>query len=113
MCNRNSLFRANKGLVCILTAILVVASFLGIPGNLKSYAGETEELYFCILHTNDMHSELIPHSPAVDYDPEEEDPTIGGFARLATAVKRRPCYRRVRSSGYRRGRNPREQNEGR
>ena len=86
MCNRNSLFRANKGLVCILTAILVVASFLGIPGNLKSYAGETEELYFCILHTNDMHSELIPHSPAVDYDPEEEDPTIGGFARLATAV---------------------------
>ena len=86
MCNRNSLFRANKGLFCILITILVVASFLGIPGNLRSYSGETEELYFCILHTNDMHSELIPHSPAVDYHPEEEDPTIGGFARLATAV---------------------------
>jgi len=86
MCNRSSLFRANKGLFCILTTILVVASFLGIPGNLKSYAGETEELYFCILHTNDMQSALIPHSPAVDYHPEEEDPTIGGFARLATAV---------------------------
>ena len=86
MCDRNSLFRANKGLFYILITILVVASFLGIPGNLKSYAGETEELYFCILHTNDMHSELIPHSPAVDYRPEEESPAIGGFARLATAV---------------------------
>jgi len=86
MGSRNSLFRANKWLFCILTTILVVASFLGIPGNLKSYSGETEELYFCILHTNDMHSALIPHSPAVDYNPEEEDPTIGGFARLATAV---------------------------
>jgi len=86
MGNRNSLFRASKGLFCILVTILVFASFLGIPGNLKSYSGETEELYFCILHTNDMHSALIPHSPAVDYQTEEEDPTIGGFARLATAV---------------------------
>jgi 5'-nucleotidase/UDP-sugar diphosphatase len=86
MFNRPSLFRANKGLFCILTTILVAASFLGIPGNLKSCAGETEELYFCILHTNDMQSALIPHSPAVDYHPEKEDPAIGGFARLATAV---------------------------
>jgi 5'-nucleotidase/UDP-sugar diphosphatase len=86
MCNRNSLFRANKGLFCILTIILVVASFLGIPGNLQSYSGETEELYFCILHTNDIHSALIPHSPAVDYHPEEEDSAIGGLARLATAI---------------------------
>jgi 5'-nucleotidase/UDP-sugar diphosphatase len=86
MCNRNSLFRANKGLFCILTTILVVASFLGIPGNLQSDSGETEELYFCILHTNDIHSTLIPHSPAVDYHPEEEDSAIGGLARLATAV---------------------------
>lgn len=88
MCNRNSLFRVNKGLFCILITILVIASFLGIPGNLKSCAGETEELYFCILHTNDMHSELIPHSPAVDYNPQGEDPAIGGFARLATAVNK-------------------------
>jgi len=86
MCNKNSLFRANKGLFCILTTILVVASFLGIPGNLQSDSGETEELYFCILHTNDIQSALIPHSPAVDYDPENEDPAIGGLARLATAV---------------------------
>jgi 5'-nucleotidase/UDP-sugar diphosphatase len=86
MCSRNSLFKAKKGLFSILATVLVVALFLGIPGNLKSYSGETEELYFCILHTNDMHSEVIPHSPAVDYRPEEENPAIGGFARLATAV---------------------------
>jgi 5'-nucleotidase/UDP-sugar diphosphatase len=86
MCNRNNLFRANKGLFCILTTILVVALFLGIPGSLGSYSGEDTELYFCILHTNDLHSSIIPHSPAVDYNPEGEDPTIGGFARLATAV---------------------------
>ena len=73
MFNRTSLFRANKGLFCILTTILVVASFLGIPGDLKSDSGETEELYFCILHTNDIHSALIPHSPALDYHPEKED----------------------------------------
>ena len=86
MFNRNSLFKVHKGLFCILTTILVVASFLGVPGNVRGYSGETEELYFCILHTNDMHSALIPHSPAVDYHPVEEDPTVGGFARLATAV---------------------------
>ncbi|NWF77274.1 MAG: 5'-nucleotidase C-terminal domain-containing protein [Chloroflexi bacterium] len=86
MRNKTSLFGTNKGLFSILIAILVVASFLGIPGNSKGYAGETGELHFCILHTNDMHSALIPHSPAVDYRPDKEDPTIGGFARLATAV---------------------------
>jgi 5'-nucleotidase/UDP-sugar diphosphatase len=86
MCNRNSLFRANEGLFCILITILLVASLLGIPGNLQSYSSETEELYFCILHTNDIHSALIPHSPAVDYHPEEEDSAIGGLARLATAI---------------------------
>ncbi|MFW6105101.1 MAG: bifunctional metallophosphatase/5'-nucleotidase, partial [Chloroflexota bacterium] len=86
MVNRNSVFRSNKWLYRILTAILVVASCMGIPGNLQSYSGEPEELYFCILHTNDIHSALIPHSPAVDYRPEQEDSAIGGLARLATAV---------------------------
>lgn len=86
MCNRNRLLGANKWSFCILTIILVVGSFPGIPGNLQSHSSETEELYFCILHTNDIHSALIPHSPAVDYHPEEENSAIGGLARLATAV---------------------------
>ncbi|MCL0036436.1 metallophosphatase [Dehalococcoidia bacterium] len=33
-----------------------------------------------------MHSSLIPHSPAVDFHPEEDDLTVGGFARLAHLV---------------------------
>jgi len=86
MRDKNKLSRADRGLLSILTVVLALALFLSIPGNPGNCAGETEELYFCILHTNDMHSELIPHSPAVDYRPGEENPAIGGFARLATAV---------------------------
>ncbi len=48
---------------------------------------EKAELYFTILHTNDEHSALIPHAPAVDYLPGEENPTIGGYARLGTALQ--------------------------
>jgi len=73
-------------LLLILTTVLVVALLLGVPRDPRSCAGETEELYFCVLHTNDMHSEVIPHSPAVDYRAGEENPAIGGFARLAAAV---------------------------
>ena len=82
----DSLVRTKKGWLLIVTTIVVIVSFLVIPANLKAYADETEELHFCILHTNDMHSELIPHSPAVDYRPGEENDAVGGFARLATAV---------------------------
>jgi 2',3'-cyclic-nucleotide 2'-phosphodiesterase (5'-nucleotidase family) len=69
----NSLFSTNRG-------------SLRIPGDSKSCAGEPEELYFCILHTNDIHSELIPHQSVVDGRPETENHALGGVARLATAV---------------------------
>ena len=46
----------------------------------------TGEVYLTILHTNDEHGALIPHSPTVDYHPYRDDPTIGGYARLASAV---------------------------
>jgi 5'-nucleotidase/UDP-sugar diphosphatase len=86
MCSKNRLFVASKGLLCTLTIILLVASLLAVPANLQGSSGEAQELRFCILHTNDLHSELIPHSPAVDYRPGEGSPAAGGFARLATAV---------------------------
>ena len=57
-----------------------------VPGNSKSCAGENEELCFCILHTNDIHSELLPHWSAVHGHPEGENHSVGGVARLATAV---------------------------
>jgi len=86
MCNRNNIFRANKGLSLILTTILAVACFLGVPGNSKSYASASDELYFSILHTNDIHSELIPYLPVANYSSQGENSTIGGVARLATAI---------------------------
>ncbi len=48
---------------------------------------KNEELLFTILHTNDEHSALIPHSPAIDYLPHADDLTAGGSARLASAVE--------------------------
>ena len=86
MRNGTRLSRAYSGLSLILITVLAVGLFLSTPGNLKGYSGEAGELYFCILHTNDMHSELIPHTPALDYQPGEVNPAAGGFARLASAV---------------------------
>jgi len=42
-----------------------------------------------ILHTGDMHSHLMGHSPEADYSPATvgDDATIGGMARMATAIK--------------------------
>jgi len=43
---------------------------------------------FTILHTNDMHSNLIGLGPATDYTPNilNDDQTIGGFARVAAVI---------------------------
>lgn len=65
----------------------VIFSLLGILGDVEGQTGEAQELHFTILHTNDLHSALIPHSPAADYSPENSNPAVGGLARLATAVE--------------------------
>jgi 5'-nucleotidase / UDP-sugar diphosphatase len=83
---RFGLSSVSKRVRLIMPAILVIASFLAIPADSGGARGDTGELYFSILHTNDMHSELIPHSPAVDYGTGGENSATGGFARLATAV---------------------------
>lgn len=70
-------------LVVVACLILVCRLFLFTP---PVYA-ETGELRLTILHTNDEHGAVIPHSPTVDYHPRRENPTIGGYARLATAVR--------------------------
>jgi 5'-nucleotidase / UDP-sugar diphosphatase len=46
---------------------------------------------FTILHTNDLHSNLIGMGPASDYTPFtlNDDSTRGGFARLATLIAKR------------------------
>ena len=51
---------------------------------------EASAVNLTILHTNDEESSgVIPHSPAIDYTPAVgDDPTVGGFARLATEIYR-------------------------
>ena len=51
---------------------------------------------FTILHTNDLHSNLIGMGPASDYTPFtlNDDATRGGFARLATLIAKRKAARK-------------------
>jgi 5'-nucleotidase len=51
---------------------------------------------FTILHTNDMHSNLIGMGPASDYTPFtlNDDKTRGGFARVATLIAARKDARK-------------------
>ncbi len=71
--------------ILTISILMVSVAAVGFSGHVE--AGEND-VEFTILHTNDEHSALIPHSPAVDHDPgDAEDPTIGGSARLATAVR--------------------------
>lgn len=54
-------------------------------------AQTTGKKTFTILHTNDLHSNLIGMAPASDYTPLtlNDDNTRGGFARLATKIGER------------------------
>lgn len=47
---------------------------------------QAEEKTFTILHTSDEHSAFLP-LPFIDYHPDKENPSIGGFARLATVIQ--------------------------
>ncbi|MFP3872438.1 MAG: bifunctional metallophosphatase/5'-nucleotidase [Candidatus Aenigmatarchaeota archaeon] len=85
--------RANfeRGTASKAATVVIIFLLSMMPLTLMITPGRTtaegDEIKFTILHTNDEHSSLIPHSPAVDYDPEEpDDPTRGGFSRLATAI---------------------------
>ncbi len=65
-------------LACLALACSLVA-ILPFSKKAEAQAG----LNFTILHTNDEHSELIPYGPASDYP---NNPTTGGFSRLATLI---------------------------
>lgn len=45
-----------------------------------------QEKKFTLLHTSDEHSTLLP-LPLTEYEPGVSNPSVGGFARLATKVK--------------------------
>jgi 5'-nucleotidase len=62
----------------------------------KLTAAPTSRKTFTILHTNDLHSNLIGASPASDYSPFtlNDDQTRGGYARLATLIAQRKAARK-------------------
>jgi 5'-nucleotidase len=47
------------------------------------------EKLLTVLHTNDLHSHLLGFSPNIDYSPlkMDDDATIGGWSRIAAAIK--------------------------
>lgn len=69
-----------KKVLPLLTALLIILIW-------TPWVDASGEIFLTIMHTNDEHSSLVPRGPAVDYDPEQPDQTVGGIARLATAVK--------------------------
>lgn len=69
------------------TVLVFLVFLLLVFSSLQTFASPGEELYLTILHTNDEHGAIIPHSPTVDFHPTRENPTVGGYARLATAVR--------------------------
>src|SRR6266481_10081738 len=78
-----------------LAASAAVGATVCLPATLSAAA--TGKKTFTILHTNDLHSNLIGPSPASDYSPFtlNDDQTRGGFARLATLIARRKAARQA------------------
>jgi len=64
-------------LVCAVVALPVS----GVAGKPQAAASNVKN--FTILHTNDEHSQIIPHGLAIDYP---GSPTTGGFSRLAKSI---------------------------
>ncbi len=77
--------RQKKTILCFGFFMLAVITAFSLV-SAAAAAPPQEELYLTILHTNDEHGALIPHSPTVDFHPQRENPTVGGYARLASAV---------------------------
>lgn len=74
--------------ICMILALLFSFSIQPMITGLAAAAeADSEEIFFTILHTNDEHSCLLPHSPAIDFNPEKDNKAIGGFVRLATAIE--------------------------
>ena len=63
--------------------ILIFLSFVLIQLSAQN------EKEIILLHTNDMHSRLLPFAPNADYTPFvlNDDKTVGGFARMASLIK--------------------------
>src|SRR5579864_3755689 len=75
----------------ILSAAAAATALLGVEQATAARGKKT----FTILHTNDLHSNLIGMAPASDYTPFtlNDDKTRGGYARLAALIAKRKAAR--------------------
>ena len=73
----------------VLAGSVGIGAMIVLRGE-RSWAADAKKT-FTILHTNDLHSNLIGMAPASDYSPStlNGDKTRGGFARLATLIAKR------------------------
>ncbi len=73
----------------LLAGSALVGAAMALRG--ETAAAADGKKTFTILHTNDLHSNLIGMGPASDYSPFtlNDDATRGGFARLATLIAQR------------------------
>ena len=78
-----------------LTVSAAVGATVCLPGIIS--AATSGKQTFTILHTNDLHSNLIGLGPELDYSPftTGDDRTRGGFARLATLIAKRRDARKA------------------
>ena len=65
----------------------VIITFILLLFPLWSFATSTG---ITIIHTNDLHSHLLGFSPTIDFTPQtlNDDKTVGGWARIATFIKK-------------------------
>jgi 5'-nucleotidase len=63
-------------------AFIVVFLLVGTPASAR-------ETIFTFIHTNDLHSHMMPFAPELDFIPEQTnvDRTLGGWARIATLIQ--------------------------
>src|SRR6266498_1704547 len=78
-----------------LTVSAAAGATVCLPGIIS--AATSGKQTFTILHTNDLHSNLIGLRPELDYSPftTGDDTTRGGFARLATLIAKRKDARKA------------------
>ncbi|MFO7636604.1 MAG: bifunctional UDP-sugar hydrolase/5'-nucleotidase [Clostridia bacterium] len=77
-----------RGLIKTTLVMVLSISLCLMPGDIQGApVAAANELAFTILHTNDEHSSLTPHSSTTDNVPGTINPSIGGYARLATLIK--------------------------
>jgi len=76
--------------LCGFFFMFVTPFFLTSASAENTSAEEIPQRNLTILHTNDLHSHLLGHSPNRDYTPAalNDDQTLGGWARIATVIQR-------------------------